>query len=138
WITHAAFPYLQDGANVGSVSSGAGRIGIAAGRNLYDATKATVDSFTRSWALELAHRKIRVNAVAPGYVESDMTSKYFSDPEVLRRAIERSPFGRLGNADEVADVVLFLCSPAAHWITVQSLHFSGAFVILVVIARPPL
>src|SRR3989442_2662441 len=46
-------------------------------------------------------------SVAPGYVESDMTSKYFSDPEVLRRAIERSPFGRLGNADEVADVVLF-------------------------------
>ncbi len=105
WITQAALPYLQDGANIVNISSVAGRIGIAAGRSLYGATKAAVDSFTRSWALELAPRKIRVNAVAPGYVESDMTSKYFSDPEVLRRAIERSPFGRLGNADEVADVV---------------------------------
>ena len=129
WITQAALPYLQDDANIVNISSVAGRIGIAAGRSLYGATKAAVDSFTRSWALELAPRKIRVNAVAPGYVESDMTSKYFSDPEVLRRAIERSPFGRLGNADEVADVVLFLCSPAAHWITGQSLNVSGGFVI---------
>jgi NAD(P)-dependent dehydrogenase (short-subunit alcohol dehydrogenase family) len=96
---------------------------------VYGATKAAVDSFTKSWALELAPRKIRVNAVAPGYVQSDMTAQHFSDPEVLRRAVERSPFGRLGNAEEVADVVLFLCSPAARWITGQSLNVSGGFVI---------
>ena len=68
WITQAALPYLQDGANIVNISSVAGRVGIAAGRSLYGATKAAVDSFTRSWALELAPRKIRVNAVAPGYV----------------------------------------------------------------------
>ena len=70
-----------------------------------------------------------MNAVAPGYVESDMTSEYFSDPEVLRSAVERSPFRRLGNAEEVADVVLFLCSPASRWITGQSINVSGGFVV---------
>ncbi|HEV2715786.1 MAG TPA: SDR family oxidoreductase [Terriglobales bacterium] len=129
WITQAALALLADGANIINISSVAGRVGIGGGRSLYGATKAAVDSLTRSWALELAPRRIRVNAVAPGYVESDVTSEYFSDPEVLRRAVERSPFGRLGNADEVADVVLFLCSPAALWITGQSLNVSGGFVV---------
>jgi 3-oxoacyl-[acyl-carrier protein] reductase len=129
WITQAALPYLQDGANIVNISSVAGRVGVGTGRSVYGATKAAVDSFTKGWALELAPRKIRVNAVAPGYVESDMTAQHFSDPEVLRRAVERSPFGRLGNAEEVADVVLFLCSPAARWITGQSLNVSGGFVI---------
>src|SRR5215469_17398198 len=129
WITQAALPLLADGANIINISSVAGRIGIGAGRSLYGATKAAIDSFTKSWALELAPRKIRVNAVAPGYVESDMTSEYFSDPEVLRSAVERSPFRRLGNAEELADVVLFLCSPASRWITGQSINVSGGFVV---------
>jgi 3-oxoacyl-[acyl-carrier protein] reductase len=129
WITQAALPYLQDGANIVNISSVAGRVGVGDGRSVYGATKAAVDSFTKSWALELAPRKIRVNAVAPGYVKSDMTSEYFSDPEVLQRAVERSPFGRLGNVEEVADVVLFLCSPATRWITGQSLNVSGGFVV---------
>jgi 3-oxoacyl-[acyl-carrier protein] reductase len=128
-MTQAALPLLLDGANIINISSVAGRVGIGAGRSVYGATKAAIDSFTKSWALELAPRKIRVNAVAPGYVESDMTSEYFSDPEVLRRAVERSPFGHLGNTDEVADVVLFLCSPAARWITGQSLNVSGGFAV---------
>jgi len=128
-MTQASLPLLLDGANIINISSVAGRVGIGAGRSVYGATKAAVDSFTKSWALELAPQKIRVNAVAPGYVESDMTSEYFSDPEVLQRAVERSPFGRLGNAEEVADVVLFLCSPAARWITGQSLNVSGGFVV---------
>jgi 3-oxoacyl-[acyl-carrier protein] reductase len=128
-MTQASLPLLLDGANIINISSVAGRVGIGAGRSVYGATKAAVDSFTKSWALELAPRKIRVNAVAPGYVKSDMTSEYFSDPEVLQRAVERSPFGRLGNAEEVADVVLFLCSPAARWITGQSLNVSGGFVV---------
>jgi len=129
WITQAALPLLADGANIINISSVAGRIGIGAGRSLYGATKAAIDSFTKSWALELAPRKIRVNAVAPGYVENDMTSEYFSDPEVLRSAVERSPFRRLGNAEELADVVLFLCSPASRWITGQSINVSGGFVV---------
>ena len=94
---------------------------------MYGATKAAVDAFTRNWALELAPRRILVNAVAPGYVETDMTTEFFSDEQQRQRAVARTPLGRLGNADEVADAVLFLCSDAARWVTGQSLNVSGGF-----------
>jgi len=68
-----------------------------------------------------------VNAVAPGYVETDMTTAFFADEERRKRAVDRSPLGRLGNAEEVADTVLFLCSDGARWITGQSLNVSGGF-----------
>jgi 3-oxoacyl-[acyl-carrier protein] reductase len=128
-LTQAALPLLREGARIVNLSSVAGRVGIGGGRSLYGATKAAVDSFTKSWALELAPRKIRVNAVAPGYVTTDMTAEHFSNAEVLRSAIERSPFGRLGEVDEIADTVLFLCSPAARWITGQSINVSGGFTV---------
>ena len=129
WLTQAVLPLLREGSRIVNVSSLAGRIGRAGGRSLYGATKAAVDAFTRNWALELAPRKIRVNAVAPGYIDTDMTSGYFSDPKVLQHAVDRQPFGRLGHAEEVADVVLFLCSPASNWITGESLNVSGGFVV---------
>jgi 3-oxoacyl-[acyl-carrier protein] reductase len=129
WLTQAVLPLLREGSRIVNISSLAGRIGRAGGRSLYGATKAAVDAFTRNWALELAPRKIRVNAVAPGYIDTDMTAGYFSDPKVLQHATDRQPFGRLGHADEVADVVLFLCSPASNWITGESLNVSGGFVV---------
>jgi 3-oxoacyl-[acyl-carrier protein] reductase len=129
WVTQAALPLLNEGARIINISSVAGRVGVRGGRSLYGATKAAVDAFTRNWALELADRKILVNAVAPGYVTTDMTAEHFSNPEVKRRAIERSPLGRLGSPEEVADVVAFLCSHEARWITGQLLNVSGGFVI---------
>jgi NAD(P)-dependent dehydrogenase (short-subunit alcohol dehydrogenase family) len=129
WLTQALLPHLHEGARIVNVSSLAARIGRAGGRSLYGATKAAVDAFTRNWAMELAPRKIRVNAVAPGYIDTDMTAGYFSDPKVLQHAVDRQPFGRLGHADEVADVVLFLCSPASQWITGESVNVSGGFVV---------
>jgi len=128
WLTQAALPLLREGARIVNLSSIAGRVGRAGGRSVYGATKAAVDAFTRNWALELAPRKIRVNAVAPGYIETDMTAGYFSDPQKLQYAVDRQPFGRLGHADEVAEVVLFLCSPASNWITGESLNVSGGFI----------
>ena len=74
WVVHCALPQLKDGARLINISSVAGRIGVAGGRSLYAATKAAVDSLTRSWALELAPRGILVNAIAPGYVTTDMTA----------------------------------------------------------------
>lgn len=128
-LTSCLAPQLNSGARIVNLSSTAARVGIGAGRSLYGATKAAIDSLTKSWALELAPRGIRVNAVAPGYVETEMTAEYFSDPAVLRNTIERSPFHRLGNVEEVADIVLFLCSERSRWITGQSLNVSGGFVI---------
>jgi 3-oxoacyl-[acyl-carrier protein] reductase len=128
-VTQAALPLLRDEGRVINLSSVAGRIAIPNGNSLYAATKAAVDSLTKSWALELASRRIRVNAVAPGYVETDMTAGYFSDPAVLKATLEQAPYGRLGNTQEVADLVLFLCSPAAEWITGQSINISGGSVV---------
>lgn len=127
WLTQAVLPLLREGARIVNISSIAGRIGRAGGRSVYGATKAALDAFTRNWALELAPRKIRVNAVAPGYVETDMTAGYFSDENNLKNAIDRQPFGRLARPEEVADVVLFLCSPQSAWITGESINVSGGF-----------
>lgn len=129
WLTQALLPHLRPGARIVNISSVAGRIGVAGGRSLYGATKAALDSFTRNWALELAPRGIRVNGVAPGYVMTEMTAAHFADPEVLRRAVARHPFGRLTSADEVAAAVLYFCSPESAGVTGQTLNVSGGFVI---------
>lgn len=129
WLTQALLPSLRDGARIVNVSSVAGRTASAEGRSLYRASKAAVDAFTRNWALELAHRRIRVNAVAPGMVETEMTEEYLSNPETRARLEKRHPLGKLGDTDEVADAVLFLCRSESRFVTGQSLNVSGGFVI---------
>jgi NAD(P)-dependent dehydrogenase (short-subunit alcohol dehydrogenase family) len=129
WVTQCALPLLKDGGRIINISSVAARTGVAGGRSLYGATKAAIDSLTRNWALELAPRKILVNAVAPGYVATDMTADHFSDPATLDRAVSRHPLGRLCTPEDVADVVAFLCSDSAKFITGQSINVSGGFVI---------
>jgi 3-oxoacyl-[acyl-carrier protein] reductase len=129
WMTQAVLPRLRDGARVVNLSSTAGRVGIASGRSAYGAAKAGVDSFTKSWALELAPRGIRVNAVAPGYVETDMTAEHFSNPETRENALRRHPLGQFTTAQDVANAVVFLCMEESARITGQSLNVSGGFVI---------
>ena len=129
WTTQCALRLLKDGGRIVSVSSVAGRSGVAGGRSLYGATKAGIDSLTKSWALELAPRKIRVNSVAPGYITTDMTSDFFKDPAMLESAIRRQPMGKIGVPEEVADVVVFLCSEESRFITGQSINVSGGSII---------
>ena len=129
WVTRCALPLLRDGARIVNISSVAGRTGKAGGRSLYGATKAGIDNLTQNWALELAPRKILVNAVAPGYITTDMTAPHLSDAPTLAHAIARHPLGRLGTAQDVADVVAFLCSQEAGFITGQSINVSAGFVI---------
>ena len=129
WVTQYALPLLHDGGRIINVSSVAARIGVAGGRSLYGAAKAAVDALTRNWALELAPRRILVNAVAPGYVATDMTAEHFSNPETLERALARHPLGRMTGVEDVADVVAFLCSEDARFVTGQCINVSGGFVI---------
>lgn len=129
WVTHCALPLLRDGARIVNISSVAGRTGKAGGRSLYGAAKAAIDALTQNWALELAPRQILVNAVAPGYITTDMTAQHLSDASTLAHAIARHPLGRLGTPEDVADVVAFLCSHDARFITGQSINVSAGFVI---------
>jgi NAD(P)-dependent dehydrogenase (short-subunit alcohol dehydrogenase family) len=129
WFTQALLPRLAEGARIVNVSSTAGRVGIAGGRSMYGATKAGIDALTKNWALELAPRGIRVNAVAPGYVETDMTAVHLGDPATRERAQQRHPLGRLGTAEDVARMVLVLCTGDSRFVTGQSINVSGGFVV---------
>ncbi len=129
WATQCALPRLNGGARVVNISSVAARVGIAGGRSMYGAVKAAVDSLTRSWSLELAPRKIRVNAVAPGYLETDMTAQHFSNPNIRQNALDRHPLGRFTTPADVASAVVFLCSAESEHVIGQSLNISGGFVV---------
>lgn len=97
-----------------------------AGQANYAAAKAGVIGFTKSMAKELASRGITVNAVAPGFIATDMTA-VLTD-QIKEELAGRVPLGRLGSAEEVASAVLFLASDAATYITGQTLHVDGGMV----------
>ncbi len=94
----------------------------------YAAVKALVINYTSSQAAALARDGIRVNAVAPGSIEFPggmWEQRKTSDPKLYDRILRRIPFGRLGAPEEVADVVLFLASPLARWVTGQNIVVDG-------------
>ena len=97
-----------------------------AGQCNYAASKAGVIALTKSAARELASRNIRVNAVAPGFIETKMTAAL---PEAVReKMLAAIPMARFGLPDDVANVVLFLASPASAYMTGQVLSISGGMV----------
>jgi NAD(P)-dependent dehydrogenase (short-subunit alcohol dehydrogenase family) len=83
----------------------------------YQASKGAVVNLTRALALEWAKDNIRVNAVAPTYVRTDLTVPIFSNPPVLEMAMAHTPLGRFPEPEEIAAAILYLCSPAARCIT---------------------
>jgi 3-oxoacyl-[acyl-carrier protein] reductase len=98
-----------------------------AGQANYAASKAGLIGFTKSVARELASRSIRCNAVAPGYIETDMTSAL--DEKQTEALLARIPLGRLGTPEDVAGLVRFLAGPSARYITGQVFTVDGGMVI---------
>lgn len=89
----------------------------------YSAAKAGLAGLTRSLALEVASRHITVNCVAPGFIESDMTAKLSAEQQ--NEWLKRIPLGRMGRSEEVAELVAFLASDQAGYITGQEIHING-------------
>ena len=131
--TRAALPHLRDGGRIVSISSVLGRFGVP-GYTAYCASKHGVIGFTKALALELAPRRITVNAVCPGWVETDMARAGFagiakatgSSIDAARRsALAEVPLGRILEPDEIGATVAFLCSPAAGGMTGQAISHCG-------------
>ena len=105
-----------------NISSVVARMG-SPGQTNYVASKSAIEGFTKSLALELASRNITVNALAPGFIETDMTSVL--DDDQKEKIMEKIPLGRMGQAKEVAAAVAFLISDDAAYITGQTLQIKG-------------
>jgi NAD(P)-dependent dehydrogenase (short-subunit alcohol dehydrogenase family) len=116
----------RGGGSIVTVSSQMGHVG-APRRSVYCATKHAVEGLTRALAVELAPHRIRVNAVAPTFVETAMTRPFLREPGARARVLERIPLGRLGSVADVAAAVVFLASPAAALVTGASLRVDGGW-----------
>jgi 7-alpha-hydroxysteroid dehydrogenase len=90
----------------------------------YGSSKAAVNHLTRNMAFDLGPKNIRVNAIAPGAIKTDALAKVLT-PEVEKTMLKHTPLGRLGQATDIAYAALFLCSPAAEWVSGQVLTVSG-------------
>jgi 3-oxoacyl-[acyl-carrier protein] reductase len=124
FVMQEAAKRLADGGRIIAFSSTLTSL-MAPGFAAYNGTKGAVEQFVRSLAKELGKRKITVNAVAPGPVETDMITKTESR-ESLQFLAGLSAFARLGQPDEIADVVAFLASDAARWVSGQTVRVNGA------------
>jgi 3-oxoacyl-[acyl-carrier protein] reductase len=113
-------------AKKGSIINMSSIIGIRgnAGQSSYAASKAGIIGFTKSIALELGSRNIRCNAIAPGFIETDMTN-YLKDGDASKAFLEKIPLGRFGTAEEIANTTLFLASDMSSYITGQVISACG-------------
>jgi 3-oxoacyl-[acyl-carrier protein] reductase len=113
-------------AKKGSIVNMSSIIGIRgnAGQSSYAASKAGIIGFTKSVAHELGSRNIRCNAIAPGFIETDMTH-YLQDENSAKSFLAKIPLGRFGSAEEIADTALFLASDMSSYITGQVISICG-------------
>jgi ketoreductase len=132
-VTREAVPMLHDGGRIVSISSVLGRFGVP-GYTAYCASKHAVIGFTRALALELADRGITVNAICPGWVDTEMAAQGMqlgasamgiTFDAFKKQAMEKVPIGRMIQPGEVAQLVKFLASPQASAITGQTYNICG-------------
>jgi NAD(P)-dependent dehydrogenase (short-subunit alcohol dehydrogenase family) len=125
-----ALPLLPDGASVILNSSIVASKGLSS-NSVYSATKAAVRSFARTWTTDLKDRRIRVNAVSPGSIDTPGLSELLASAETgqqrLKMIQNTVPLGRLGTPDEIAKAVVFLASDDSSYVTGTELFVDGGF-----------
>jgi NAD(P)-dependent dehydrogenase (short-subunit alcohol dehydrogenase family) len=125
-----ALPLIPDGGSIILTSSIVGSKGLAA-NSVYAATKAVARSFARTWTTDLKHRRIRVNAISPGSIDtpglSDLLASAPAGEERRKVIAAATPLGRFGTADEIAKAAVFLASDDASYITGIELFVDGGF-----------
>jgi NAD(P)-dependent dehydrogenase (short-subunit alcohol dehydrogenase family) len=109
-----------------NISSQMGHVG-GLNRTAYCASKHGVEGLTKAMALDLAPRGVRVNSVAPTFIETPMTRPFLADPEFHADTVRRIPLGRVGRVDDVVGAVVYLASPAASLVTGTSLLVDGGY-----------
>lgn len=123
-VTKAVLPYMNDGGAIVNFASQAARDGGGMGAIAYSAAKGGVLTLTRGLAKELGPRKIRVNCVSPGMINTTFHNT-FTKPEIRQKVASMTPLGREGEASEVADLVAYLASPAASFVNGASVEING-------------
>jgi NAD(P)-dependent dehydrogenase (short-subunit alcohol dehydrogenase family) len=122
-----ALPLLQDGGSIILNAAASASKGLE-GFSVYSATKAAIRSFARTWTVDLKQRKIRVNAVSPGAVDTPGQALYLPDEQFKQlktSIVNATPLGRMGNPDEIAKAVAFLASDDSSYITGIELFVDG-------------
>ncbi|MCP4782069.1 MAG: SDR family oxidoreductase [Fuerstiella sp.] len=123
-VCKEAVARISDGGRIVSMASISGFVGFF-GQTNYSAAKAGVVGLTKALSKEVAGRRITVNAVAPGVVMTEMAETI---PDTARsEMLKQIPMGRFGTPDEIANAILFLCSPLADYITGQTIHVNGGW-----------
>jgi NAD(P)-dependent dehydrogenase (short-subunit alcohol dehydrogenase family) len=117
----------QGGGTIVNTASAAGLVG-SRGTSAYVASKHGVVGLTKTAALEYAQQGIRVNCVCPGAIQTPMTDRAWSDPARRARVIASEPVGRIGNPEEIAEAVVWLCSDAASFVTGHAMSVDGGYV----------
>ncbi|MEU5659993.1 SDR family oxidoreductase [Streptomyces sp. NPDC047737] len=124
FIIERALPLLSEGARIVSVSSVATRMANSA-QTSFAMTKGAIETMTKTIAVQLGPRRITVNAVAPGATRTATNGAVFDTPGLTEQISGMTALNRLGGPDDVADVVVFLASDAARWVTGQIIDASG-------------
>jgi len=129
FLTQQLVKFMEDGGRIVNTSSSASR-GSSPGFSAYGPSKAALSSWTRYLAKELAPRQIRVNAVSPGPVHTNLSDGAFDKhPEYIKPLSEQTALGRIGSPQDLANVIASLLADDFGWVTAQDLEVSGGFLL---------